>query len=96
MIASQCKYKNYHYFLDNVYVEFLDDEGKDVGEGEIGEIVLTTLRSPVMPFIRYKIGDIGSYTLEECPCGRHFPLLKSFEGRADDIFILPMVKRFHH
>lgn len=93
MIASQCKYKNYHIFLDNVYVEFLDDEGKDVGEGEIGEIVLTTLRSPVMPFIRYKIGDIGSYTLEECPCGRHFPVLKSFEGRADDIFILPNGKK---
>jgi phenylacetate-CoA ligase len=93
MVASQCKFNNYHLFLDNVYVEFLNDEGKNVKEGEIGEIVLTTLRSPVMPFIRYRIGDIGSYSLETCPCGRHFPLLKSFEGRADDIFILPDGKK---
>jgi phenylacetate-CoA ligase len=93
MVASQCKYKNYHIFTDNVYVEFLDDDDKNVKEEEIGEIVLTTLRSPAMPFIRYKIGDIGSYSLEKCPCGRNFPLLKSFEGRADDVFILPNGKR---
>jgi phenylacetate-CoA ligase len=93
MVASQCKYKNYHIFTDNVYVEFLDDDGKNVKEGEIGEVILTTLRSPAMPFIRYKIGDIGSYSLEKCPCGRNFPLLKSFEGRADDVFILPNGKK---
>ena len=93
MVASQSKYNNYHIFSDNVYVEFLNDEGRNVKEGEIGEIVLTTLRSSVMPFIRYKIGDVGSYSLEKCPCGRHFPLLKSFEGRADDIFILPDGKK---
>jgi phenylacetate-CoA ligase len=93
MVASQCKFKNYHLFIDNVYVEFLNDSGEDVKEGEIGEIVLTTLRSPVMPFIRYKIGDLGSFSLKDCPCGRKFPLLKSFEGRADDIFILPSGKK---
>jgi len=82
MVASQCKYKNYHIFTDNVYVEFLNDDGQNVQEGEIGEIILTTLRSPAMPFIRYKIGDIGSYSLEKCPCGRNFPLLQIIWGES--------------
>ncbi len=92
MIASQCLKNNYHLFTDNVWVEFLDENGKDVNPGEVGEIVLTTMRSPAMPFIRYKIGDMGRYSDKTCSCGIGFPLLESFEGRADDSFILPSGK----
>jgi phenylacetate-CoA ligase len=42
-----------------------------------------------MPLIRYKLGDIGTFTHEECDCGRGFPLIKSIEGRTDDFLILP-------
>ena len=89
MVASQCKHKNYHLFTDNVFMEFLDKQGNDVGPGEPGELYLTTLRSPVMPFIRYRIGDIGRYTYDNCSCGCQFPIIESFDGRADDSFILP-------
>jgi phenylacetate-CoA ligase len=89
MVASQCREGNYHLFIDNVWVEFLDTNGRPVGPGEEGEMVITSTRSPAMPFIRYRIGDIGSPGAATCPCGMGFPLLGSFEGRADDSFILP-------
>lgn len=92
MVASQCKKGNYHIFTDNVWVEFLDESGMGVSEGETGEIVLTTMRSPVMPFIRYRIGDLGRPGGNKCGCGIGFPLLEAFDGRSDDSFILPSGK----
>ncbi|HOW80993.1 MAG TPA: hypothetical protein PK573_00405 [Spirochaetota bacterium] len=89
MIASQCKEHNYHLFIDNVWVEFLNEKGEEVKPGEVGEIVLTTMMSPVMPFIRYRIGDLGRPSNKKCACGRGFPLLEAFDGRRDDSFILP-------
>ena len=92
MIASQCKEHNYHLFIDNVWVEFLDENGEEVKPGKIGEMVLTTMNSPAMPFIRYRIGDIGRPSDRSCSCGRGFPLLEAFDGRRDDSFILPSGK----
>jgi len=92
MVASQCRRHNYHIFTDNVWVEFIDSKGQEVKPGEMGEMVLTTTRSPAMPFIRYRIGDVGRYSAAECPCGLGFPLLEALEGRADDCFILPSGK----
>lgn len=89
MVASQCREGNYHLFIDNVWVEFLDKDLNPVGPGEEGEIYLTTTRSPAMPFIRYRIGDIGKYSDKKCTCGLGFPLIEEFSGRADDSFILP-------
>ncbi|MDY6820609.1 MAG: hypothetical protein SVN78_03180 [Deferribacterota bacterium] len=89
MVASECKKHNYHIFSDNLFVEFIDNNGEDVPPGQTGEIILTTLRSSVMPFIRYRIGDLGSYSTKKCSCKRNFPILETFEGRSDDAFILP-------
>ena len=89
MVASLCRRQNYHLFIDNVWIEILDPDGNEVKPGEPGEVVLTSLRSPAMPFIRYRIGDIGRLSTRTCDCCSPFPLLESFEGRADDSFILP-------
>jgi phenylacetate-CoA ligase len=92
MVASHCREGNYHLFIDNVWVEFLDSTGRTVKPGEPGEIVLTTTRSDAMPFIRYRIGDIGRFSEKKCSCGLGHPVLESFDGRADDSFILPSGK----
>lgn len=88
MIASQCKQHNYHLFTDNVWVEFIDSTGQEVGHGETGEIILTSLQSPAMPFIRYRIGDYGIKSTEHCPCGNPFPLMRQFQGRKNDSFTM--------
>ncbi len=92
MVASQCKQGNYHVFIDNVWVEYLDKNGKPVKPGEEGEIYLTTSRSPAMPFIRYRIGDLGRESTQGCTCGLPYPIIEEFNGRADDSFILPSGK----
>ena len=45
-----------------------------------------------MPFIRYRIKDLGRYSESKCRCGRGLPVLESFDGRRDDSFILPSGK----
>ncbi|MGE5422774.1 MAG: phenylacetate--CoA ligase family protein [Ignavibacteriales bacterium] len=92
MVASTCKEGNYHVFADNVWAEYLDKDGNPVKPGEEGEIYLTTLRSPAMPFIRYRIGDLVKCTDKQCTCGLPYPLIEEFNGRADDSFILPSGK----
>ncbi len=92
MIAAQCRHHKYHLFVDNVWVEFLDKQGNEIRNGGSGEIVLTTTHSPAMPFIRYKIGDRGKACKDSCTCGNKLPMMLSFDGRADDSFILPSGK----
>ncbi|MEM2338356.1 MAG: AMP-binding protein [Candidatus Bathyarchaeia archaeon] len=82
-----------HIVTHNVYIELLDEEGEPVAPGERGEIVVTGLHNYIMPLIRYKIGDLGIQTDEKCPCGRSWPLLKSIEGRANDLIVLPSGRR---
>lgn len=49
----------YEYVIEPLYgyTEILDDQGNEVGEGEVGEIVVTSFYNKVMPFIRYRTGD---------------------------------------
>jgi phenylacetate-CoA ligase len=82
-----------HIITDNVYIELLDEEGEPVAPRERGEIVVTGLHNYVMPLIRYRIGDLGVLTDERCPCGRSWPLLKSIEGRSNDLLVLPSGRR---
>jgi len=78
-----------HILTDNVYIEVLDENGERVSPGERGEIVVTGLHNYTMPLIRYRIGDLGILTNEKCPCGRSWPLIKSIEGRSNDLLVLP-------
>jgi phenylacetate-CoA ligase len=90
MIAAQCLHKRYHIFTDNVVLEVVDSKGRICPPGEMGEVVVTSLANYGMPFIRYPLGDYAVLEEGVCPCGRGFPLLKSFEGLSgDDPFILP-------
>jgi phenylacetate-CoA ligase len=89
-IAFECpEHFALHILTDNVYIELLDEDGEPVSPGERGEIVVTGLHNYAMPLIRYKIGDLGVLTGEKCPCGRSWPLLKSIEGRSNDLVVLP-------
>lgn len=79
-----------HLRDDDLLIEVLNPEtGMPVGEGEYGELVLTTLRRRGMPLIRYRTGDLGRMLTEPCGCGCLKPRLDKVEGRLDDCMRLP-------
>ena len=80
-MAWQCPERSgYHIDADSLIMEFLDAKGDEVSAGESGEIVCTSLFNYAMPLIRYKVGDFGVPSDEECPCGRMLPLLVGLRG----------------
>jgi phenylacetate-CoA ligase len=94
-IAAQCgKGPHYHIHELDVLVEFLDDDGQPVPTGSPGNIVLTRLHAGPMPFIRYKVGDVGVRSGDsQCPCGRCFSLMESIQGRSADYVVTPSGNR---
>lgn len=81
-VASQCPMGGLHIAAENVAVEIVDEDGKPLPSGKMGEIVLTNTTSRDFPFIRYRTGDIGALDWDTCPCGRGLPLLKLAESGA--------------
>ena len=88
-IASQCREYAYHLFDDLNYIEIVDDDGRLVPEGVVGNIVGSNLHNRAMPLLRYLQGDRGSIRTARCACGRNFRLLEKLEGRKNDAFVLP-------
>jgi len=87
-IAWECdRHEGYHINIDSLVVEIVNN-GKSARPGEKGEVLITGLDSYAMPFIRYRMKDIGVGGKESCSCGRGLPLLKRVEGRADDLVVL--------
>lgn len=90
LMARSCgQYERMHVMSDLCYLEIVDDQGKPVPDGQIGnKVLLTNLFNLTQPFIRYKIEDVTGYSTEQCRCGQPFPTLLSVEGRTDDIFYI--------
>lgn len=89
VLAFECNEHNgLHVITDSALLEFLKDE-EPVAPGEVGEIFVTGLYNQAMPFVRYRLGDMGVPSDERCVCGRGWPLIKSVEGRTNDFFVLP-------
>lgn len=78
-----------HIWEDFVYVEVIDPKtGKNVPDGEVGELVLTTLRKQGAPLIRYRTHDLSRLIPGSCKCsyGEHHPRIDTLVGRTDDMF----------
>ncbi|MCK4863727.1 MAG: phenylacetate--CoA ligase family protein, partial [Dehalococcoidales bacterium] len=60
------------------------ETGKQLGPGEIGEIVTTQLFNKDWGLIRFGTGDMSSYVTEPCPCGRTASRITGIVGRAGD------------
>jgi phenylacetate-CoA ligase len=77
-----------HYWADYYLLEFLDPESlQPVAEGEIGEMVVTTLRKEAAPLIRYRTRDLCRALPGRCACGSVFPRHDRILGRSDDMII---------
>ncbi|NLL94559.1 MAG: phenylacetate--CoA ligase [Thermoplasmatales archaeon] len=75
-----------HYWDDFIYLEIIDpDTGENLPDGEVGEIVITTLRKEGAPLIRYRTHDLSRIIPGDCPCGSRFPRIDILTGRTDDM-----------
>jgi phenylacetate-CoA ligase len=94
--AGMCEARDgLHWAEDHIHVEVLDPEMQHpVREGERGELVLTTLRKAARPMIRFRTGDIVSFTSEPCRCGRTSMRMHGVHGRLDDMLIIKGVNIF--
>ena len=95
-VAFECKYQNgMHLWEDNYIIEIVDpDTLEPVPDGEMGEMVLTTLDRDMMPILRYRTRDLTRILTGECPCGRTHRRIDRIKGRTDDMFIIKGVNVF--
>jgi phenylacetate-CoA ligase len=81
-----------HYWADYYILEILDpDTLKPVPEGEIGEMVVTTLKKEAAPLIRYRTRDLTRLIPGRCQCGSLLPRHDRLLGRSDDMIIFRAV-----
>ncbi len=95
-VAGECREKaGMHINEDMFYAEIVDTEhNRALGEGEKGEMVITTLTKEGMPVLRYRTKDITSITYEPCKCGRTLARMARVVGRTDDMLIIRGVNVF--
>jgi phenylacetate-CoA ligase len=86
-LGQECwSHQGLHVPEDYLLVEVIDTHsGEQVAPGERGELCITHLRREGMPLVRYCIGDVTSYEVETCGCGRTHMRLQGIVGRTDDM-----------
>ncbi len=95
-VGFECKEQNgLHFWEDYYIVEIVDPETLEpVPDGEIGELVLTTLCREAMPLLRYRTRDLTRVLGRSCPCGRNHVRIDRMRGRSDDMIVLRGVNIF--
>ncbi len=95
-VAFECpEKKGLHIWEDSYIVEILNPETLEpVKEGEVGELVMTTLTREAMPIIRYRTKDLTRFIPGECTCGRVHRRIDWIQGRSDDMIIIKGVNIF--
>jgi len=89
-VAFECTYQNgLHIWEDAYLVEIINPYTLEpVADGEVGELVMTTLDRQAMPLIRYRTRDLTRVLPGTCSCGRTHVRLDRITGRSDDMFIV--------
>lgn len=84
-IAYECEQKSGMHMMDEYFVEIVDPQtGKQIPPGEVGEIVVTPLHNKAWGLVRFGTGDLSSYSIEPCACGRTAHKLTGILGRTAD------------
>ncbi|MGE4555332.1 MAG: phenylacetate--CoA ligase family protein [Desulfovibrionaceae bacterium] len=89
-VAFECAHQcGMHVWEDAYLVEILTpDNHEPAPDGEVGELVLTSLARQGMPLIRYRTRDLTRIIPGDCPCGRTHRRIDRIKGRADDMLII--------
>lgn len=77
-----------HVHPELIIVEIIDDNNQPVEDGNVGEVVITTLGVEGMPLIRFRTGDIAAKITDQCKCGRNSYRLTPLVGRKNNMLKL--------
>lgn len=77
-----------HVHPELIIVEIIGEDNKPVADGEVGEVVVTTLGVEGMPLLRFRTGDMSSKVTEKCACGRNSYRLTPIVGRKNNMIKL--------
>jgi phenylacetate-CoA ligase len=95
-VASECLIQEgLHISEDHFYPEIIHPVTLELlPEGEIGELVFTTITKEGLPLIRYRTRDLTRLTYDRCRCGRTMVRMEKCLGRSDDMLIIRGVNLF--
>ena len=95
-VGAECIHQNgTHLFEDHFYPEIIDpDTLEQLPDGQMGELVFTTLDRFATPMLRYRTRDLTCLMTEPCPCGRTIRRMKRIAARSDDMLIIRGVNVF--
>lgn len=86
---SECDYGcGGHVHPELIIVEIIGEDNKPVQDGEVGEVVITTLGVEAMPLLRFRTGDMAAKISEPCQCGRNSYRLTPLVGRKNNMLKL--------
>lgn len=86
---SECEYGcGGHVHPELIIVEIIGEDNKPVQDGEVGEVVITTLGVEAMPLLRFRTGDMAAKISEPCQCGRNSYRLTPLVGRKNNMLKL--------
>lgn len=86
---SECEYGcGGHVHPELIIVEIIGEDNMPVADGEIGEVVITTLGVEGMPLLRFRTGDMCAKIVEPCKCGRNSYRLTPLVGRKNNMIKL--------
>jgi phenylacetate-CoA ligase len=89
-VAGECEARDGLHVMDDHFLPEVVDpvSGAARGDGEEGELVLTTLTKRALPMLRYRTGDVTALTTAPCRCGRTSARIARLKGRADDMLVI--------
>ncbi len=95
-VSGECVERDgLHFAEDHFLPEIIDPvTEKPLGEGENGELVVTTLTKEGIPLLRYRTKDITKLNYQPCKCGRTHARMDKVKGRSDDMLKIRGVNVF--
>jgi phenylacetate-CoA ligase len=95
-LGFECeKHTGLHLNSDLYPLRIVGEDGEELPDGEMGEVVVSNLINRGTVLLNYRLGDVATKLTERCPCGRSLPLMSFVEGRVDDWVVTPTGERMH-
>jgi phenylacetate-CoA ligase len=95
-IGFECEeHSGYHLNIDLFPVRIVSAEGRELPDGESGEVVISNLQARGTVLLNYRLNDVAATIPGDCPCGRNLPMLSFVQGRTDELLEDAEGRRIH-